>query len=184
LAWSAGALGVVLYNVAAGPPLQGTLGAAPRPEGEYVPVINVVQELGDAYVAAVVGGKDVSATIDVTTDIRNISTYNVLATTVGGDQDNKLTLGAHTDSVPAGPGINDDGSGVVGILEVAKALSKYKINNAVAFGFWSAEEVGLVGSTYYVESLPASEVAKIRAYLNFDMVSKASSCCDVHTYDA
>jgi Zn-dependent M28 family amino/carboxypeptidase len=171
LAGAAGALGVVLYNVAPGPPLQGTLLPPPRPEGDYVPVISITQDVVSGYLAAVIGGVNVSATIDVTTDIRNISTYNVLATTVGGDQDNKLALGAHTDSVAAGPGINDDGSGVVGILEVAKALSKYKVNNAVTFGFWAAEELGLLGSTYYVNSLPASEADKIRAYLNFDMVS-------------
>lgn len=112
-----------------------------------------------------------NATVDVTTDVQNTSTYNVLATTKSGDQFNKLALGAHTDSVLAGPGINDDGSGTVGILEVAKALSKYEINNAVTFGFWAGEEEGLLGSTYYVENLPANESAKIRAYLNFDMVS-------------
>lgn len=96
----------------------------------------------------------------------------MIATTNSGDQENKLALGAHTDSVAAGPGINDDGSGTVGILEVAKALSKYTITNAVTFGFWAAEEEGLLGSTYYVENLPAAEAAKIRAYLNFDMVSR------------
>lgn len=171
LAGAAGAAGVLIYNNAAGPPLQGTLGAPPRPEGDYVASISISQDLGAGYVSAITGGATVTATIDVTTDIRNISTYNVIATTNSGDQENKLALGAHTDSVAAGPGINDDGSGTVGILEVAKALSKYEINNAVTFGFWAAEEEGLLGSTYYVENLPASEAAKIRAYLNFDMVS-------------
>lgn len=113
---------------------------------------------------------------DVVPDISNISTSNVIATTIDGDQNNKLALGAHTDSVAAGPGINDDGSGTVGILEVATALSKYKINNAVTFGFWAAEEEGLIGSTYYVKNLPSTEANKIRAYLNFDMVS---SLCTV-----
>jgi len=171
LAGAAGAVGALIYNNVAGPPLQGTLGTPPRPEGDYVASISISQELGTGYLSAITGGANVSATIDVLTDIRNISTSNVLATTISGDQDNKLALGAHTDSVAAGPGINDDGSGTVGILEVAKALSKYKINNAVTFGFWAAEEEGLLGSTYYVENLPASEAANIRAYLNFDMIA-------------
>jgi Zn-dependent M28 family amino/carboxypeptidase len=80
-------------------------------------------------------------------------------------------VGAHSDSVSEGPGINDDGSGVVGILEVAKQLSKYKINNAVRFGFWSGEEAGLLGSNFYVAQLPAAELSKVRAYLNFDMIA-------------
>ena len=171
LAGAAGAVGAIIYNNAAGPPLQGTLGAPPRPEGDYVPSISLSQDLGAGYVTAITGGANITATIDVTTDIRNTSTFNVLATTNSGDQENKLAVGAHTDSVAAGPGINDDGSGTVGILEVAKALSKYTITNAVTFGFWAAEEEGLLGSTYYVETLPAAEAAKIRAYLNFDMVS-------------
>lgn len=175
LAGAAGAVGALIYNNVAGPPLQGTLGVPPRPEGDYVASISITQELGAGYASAIAGGANISATIDVLTDIRNISTYNVLATSNTGDQDNKLALGAHTDSVAAGPGINDDGSGTVGILEVAKALSKYKINNAVTFGFWAGEEEGLLGSTYYVENLPAAEAAKIRAYLNFDMVSGPST---------
>lgn len=67
---------------------------------------------------------------------------------------------------------SDDGSGTVGVLRVAEALTKFKVKNAVRFGFWGAEEFGLLGSYYYVNSLNSSEaeVAKIRAYLNFDMV--------------
>jgi len=171
LAGAAGAVGALIYNNAGGPPLAGTLGVPGRPEGDYVASLSLTQDLGQSYVAAIAGGATVTATIDVVTDIRNITTYNVLATTNSGDQNNKLALGAHTDSVSAGPGINDDGSGTVGILEVAKALSKYQIKNAVTFGFWAAEEEGLLGSTYYVENLPASEAAKIRAYLNFDMIA-------------
>lgn len=68
---------------------------------------------------------------------------------------------------------SDDGSGTVGVLRVAEALTHFKVKNAVRFGFWSAEEFGLLGSYYYVNSINGSEteVAKLRAYLNFDMVS-------------
>jgi Zn-dependent M28 family amino/carboxypeptidase len=170
LAGSAGAAAAVIYNNAPGG-FNGTLGAPPRAEGEYVASVSISQELGASYVSSINAGVAITATVDVTTNVQNVSTYNVIATTKGGDQYNKLALGAHTDSVLAGPGINDDGSGTVGILEVAKALSKYEINNAVTFGFWAAEEEGLLGSTYYVENLPANESAKIRGYLNFDMIA-------------
>ncbi|KAF1844681.1 Zn-dependent exopeptidase [Cucurbitaria berberidis CBS 394.84] len=170
LAGTAGAAAAIIYNNAAGE-FNGTLGVPPRPEGNYVATVAISQQLGTGFVQAIAGGANITATIDVTTDIQNVSTYNVLATTKGGDQNNKLALGAHTDSVLAGPGINDDGSGTVGILEVAKALSKYEIKNAVTFGFWAGEEEGLLGSTYYVEHLPANETAQIRGYLNFDMIA-------------
>ena len=99
------------------------------------------------------------------------SRYNVLAETVEGDPNNIIMVGAHTDSVAAGPGINDDGSGTVGILEVARQLSNFSIENKVRFGWWSGEEEGLLGSKYYVKNLTAAELRKVKAYLNFDMIA-------------
>lgn len=71
----------------------------------------------------------------------------------------------------SGPGINDNGSGTIALLEIAKQLTAFSTNNAVRFGWWSAEEVGLVGSTAYVEDLSPEELAKITLYLNFDMLA-------------
>jgi carboxypeptidase Q len=82
-----------------------------------------------------------------------------------------LAVGGHTDSVFAGPGINDDGSGTIGILETAIQLAPYSTTNAVRFCFWSAEEFGLLGSEHYVTTLPDVELDKIRLYLNFDMIA-------------
>jgi len=111
--------------------------------------------------------------VHTVSDIRNVTTYNVIAETIGGDHDNVLAIGAHSDSVFAGPGINDDGSGTIGILEAAIQLSKYSTNNAVRFCWWSGEEFGLLGSTHYVETLNATqgELEKIKLYLNFDMIA-------------
>ena len=94
--------------------------------------------------------------------IENRTTFNVIATTNCGSPNTTLVSG-HSNSVAASPSIGDDGSGSVGVLEVAKQLSKYRVNNVARFGWWSGEE-GLLGSTYYVESLS-------RAYLNFDIVA-------------
>jgi Zn-dependent M28 family amino/carboxypeptidase len=83
-------------------------------------------------------------------------------------------LGAHSDSVEAGPGINDNGSGSASILEIAIRLSRYLINNKVRFAWWTGEEEGLLGSTYYVEQLSEEEAMKIRLYLNFDMTASGN----------
>lgn len=96
---------------------------------------------------------------------------NVIATSKYGDENNVLFLGAHSDSVAAGPGINDDGSGSVGILETAIQLAKWRTKAQVKFGWWTAEEAGLLGSTYYVSTLTEEELSKIRLYLNFDMIA-------------
>ncbi|KAF2264264.1 Zn-dependent exopeptidase [Lojkania enalia] len=170
LAGVAGAVGAIIYNNIPGI-IQGTLGAPPRPEGDYVPTLSISQEDGLALVEQITGGATVTGSLDIATTIETFYTNNVIATTNHGKVETTLALGAHTDSVAAGPGINDDGSGTIGILEVAKQLAKYKVKNAVTFGFWSGEEEGLLGSTYWVEHLSPTELANIRAYLNFDMIA-------------
>ena len=99
-------------------------------------------------------------------------TWNVIADTADGDPGRTLVVGAHLDSVPQGPGINDNGSGTALVLAAAEDLAgrATKPRNRVRFALWAAEEIGLVGSTHYVHSLSKREVAEIFAYLNFDMV--------------
>jgi len=82
-----------------------------------------------------------------------------------------VLVGAHLDSVPEGPGINDNGSGSATILEIAEEMAEDRApQNPVRFAFWGAEEAGLVGSTRYVAELTEEEGAKIGLNLNFDML--------------
>ncbi|KAF2720349.1 Zn-dependent exopeptidase [Polychaeton citri CBS 116435] len=171
LAGAAGATGAIIYNNAPGEIGGGTLGEPPRPEGPYVPTIGISQERGVAIADSIEAGETVSAGLLVDAETYNITTYNVIAQTIGGDDSQVLTMGAHSDSVYAGPGINDDGSGTVALLEVARQLTKYRTNNAVRFCFWSGEEFGLLGSTYYVSQLSNASRAQIPIYLNFDMIA-------------
>jgi carboxypeptidase Q len=182
LAGNAGAKAAIIYNNIPGA-LNGTLGPPPRPEGPYVPTVALSQEEGTALRDQINGGATLTGAVDVETTILNATTNNVLATTAHGNLNTTLMLGAHTDSVAAGPGVNDDGSGTIAILEVAKQLAKYKVNNAVRFGFWAAEEEGLLGSTYYVEHLPPAELANVRAYLNFDMVASPNFIYGIYDGD-
>lgn len=76
------------------------------------------------------------------------------------------------DSVQAGAGINDDGSGSSLVLALAEAAALYWPKLKIRFCFWGAEENGLLGSEHYVGNLAPEELHKIRAYLNFDMVGK------------
>ncbi|WP_035285179.1 M28 family peptidase, partial [Actinokineospora spheciospongiae] len=83
---------------------------------------------------------------------------------------------AHLDSVPEGPGINDNGSGSAALLETALQLGgSPKVNNAVRFAWWGAEELGLVGSTKYVQSLTFEQQLDIALYLNFDMIASPNA---------
>lgn len=166
-----GAIGALIYDNIAGGPLTGTLGVPGRPEGGYIPTLGLSLDLGTALTASIAAGTPSTAMMNVVSHDEYRVTHNVLATSNCGAKNTTLMLGAHTDSVGAGPGINDDGSGTIGILEVAKQLSKYRIKNAVRFGFWSGEEEGDIGSNFYVDSLDAGQKESIRAYLNFDMIA-------------
>ncbi|MFF1341798.1 M28 family metallopeptidase [Streptomyces sp. NPDC058290] len=98
--------------------------------------------------------------------------YNLIADWPGGDPNSVLMTGSHLDSVTAGPGINDNGSGSAAILETALAVSRAQLQPTkhLRFGWWGAEELGMIGSKYYVNNLPAAEKSKISGYLNFDMI--------------
>ncbi|EFR03641.1 aminopeptidase Y [Nannizzia gypsea CBS 118893] len=164
-AGDAKAAGAVIFNNAPGS-LAGTLGGLDK---RHVPTAAISQEDGNALAALVAAGK-VSVTMNVVSLFENRTTWNVIAETKGGDHNNVIMLGSHSDSVDAGPGINDNGSGSIGIMTVAKALTKFKVRNAVRFGWWTAEEFGLLGSTFYVNSLDDRELHKVKLYLNFDMI--------------
>lgn len=161
-AYNAGASGVVIYNNAPGV-INGTLG---NDFTLNIGVTSVTQAVGQ-QLAATAG-----LVLRLKTDtFRGIATtYNVLAETKDGNPDNVVMVGAHLDSVNAGPGINDNGSGSAAILETAKQMAKVKPRNKVRFAWWGAEESGLVGSIYYVNNLSQAERDKITLYLNFDMV--------------
>ncbi|MFD6984828.1 M28 family peptidase, partial [Streptomyces sp. NPDC059956] len=98
--------------------------------------------------------------------------YNLIADWPGGDPNSVLMSGAHLDSVSSGAGINDNGSGSAAVLETALAVSRAGLTPTkhLRFGWWGAEELGLVGSKYYVTNLPTAERAKFAGYLNFDMI--------------
>ncbi|MBB5802758.1 aminopeptidase S [Saccharothrix ecbatanensis] len=98
--------------------------------------------------------------------------YNLIADWPGGDPNSVLMLGGHLDSVTSGPGINDNGTGSAGLLEVALTVSRLSFapQKHIRFGWWGAEELGLVGSNHYVNSLPTTERSKLKGYLNFDMI--------------
>ncbi|EAW12353.1 M28 family metallopeptidase [Aspergillus clavatus NRRL 1] len=181
LSAKAGAVATIVYNNVDGS-LAGTLGGATSELGPYSPIIGITLAAGQDLVARLQAAPtEVSLWID--SKVENRTTYNVIAQTKGGDPNNVVALGGHTDSVENGPGINDDGSGVISNLVVAKALTRYSVKNAVRFCFWTAEEFGLLGSNYYVDNLSPAELAKIRLYLNFDMIASPNYALMIYDGD-
>lgn len=170
-----GALALIVANNEEGDEMGGTLG---EQTGVKIPVISITKDAG-AQLRADPG----ETTIKLNAGVRVEQTRNVIAQTKTGDTGNVVLVGAHLDSVPEGPGINDNGSGVAAVLETALQLgSSPDVNYAVRFGFWGAEEVGLFGSNEYVKSLAVDELRSISLYLNYDMI--ASPNPGYFTYDS
>lgn len=135
----------------------------------------------DAGVALIQDAETARVFADTVSEIR--TTENVIAETPWGDPNNVVMAGAHLDSVIEGPGINDNGSGSASILEVALKLRKTKTPNKVRYAWWGAEELGLIGSTYYVNNLSDEELDNIALYLNYDMVGSPNFVWFVYDAD-
>ena len=172
-AFAAGAVGAIIANNTAGPLTNVTLGTPGA-----IPVGGVSQADGTALIAA--AGQ--TATLELVYEDVTRTQRNVIAQTRTGRTDNVVMAGAHLDAVEAG--INDNGTGSAGLLEVALAMgSRPNTKNAVRFGWWGAEELGLIGSTEYVQSLTFEQQLDIALYLNFDMIGSPNAAYFVYDGD-
>jgi Zn-dependent M28 family amino/carboxypeptidase len=149
--------------------LEGTLGTP-----QTIPVVGVTFADGAALYSDTQAGP-VTARVFTSTVNEDRETQNIIANSPKGKiKGETIVVGAHLDSVTAGPGINDNGSGSSTILEIAEQLAKLKytkkLQRQVRFAFWGAEELNLLGSQYYVDHLTEAQRAKIYANLNFDML--------------
>jgi Zn-dependent M28 family amino/carboxypeptidase len=166
---AAGAVGALIRNNVPGA-LSGSLGG---PDPDAIPTGGIGQEAGAELAAAVATGP-VTVRLELEELAEQRSTTNVIAESRGGDPSRVVMAGAHLDSVPGGPGINDNGSGAAGVLETALRLAEADPSgrhpHRVRFALWSAEEFGLLGAEHYVRTLPREEHDHIAAYLNFDMI--------------
>jgi Zn-dependent M28 family amino/carboxypeptidase len=138
-----------------------------------IPTVMTSNDVGESlYNEAQSGAVTVHLVVDATTTPH--TEYNVIADSRRGNPNRTIVVGAHLDSVEAGPGINDNGSGSSMDLEIAEQVANLNKDprNRVRFAFWGAEEAGLVGSTAYVQKLLAQgDLDEVEANLNFDMVA-------------
>ncbi|GAA1024042.1 hypothetical protein Aple_093950 [Acrocarpospora pleiomorpha] len=158
---AAGAAGVVIVNDREGDMRGGLTGPQAR-----VPVVGVRKQDGDLRGYAEIVASTMSE--------RRV-TRNLIVQTPQGRTDEVIMVGAHLDSVQEGPGINDNGSGSAAVLELALRMRQFQPDRAVRFVWWGAEELGLLGSKHYVESLSQQERENIGLYLNLDMIASPNS---------
>ena len=149
--------------------LTGTLGVP-----QDIPVVGLSFVDGEALYEATEAAAVTARVFTSTESDPTRETVNVIADSPTGNRNETVVVGAHLDSVVEGPGINDNGSGSATILEIAEEMAEEgytdRLRRNVRFAFWGAEELGLLGSEYYVANLNDTQLSRIYANLNFDMV--------------
>ena len=160
-AQAAGAIGVIVYNHSPGNV------QAPLRVPSTMPAVTISQEEGEALVVAAQTGP-VSVRMSIEANVSAGESHNVIGRAPGSDC--RLLVGGHYDSVPAGPGANDNGSGTSVAMEIARVLATRGESAHVCFVLFGSEELGLLGSAYYASQLTADERNAIIGVMNFDML--------------
>ena len=155
----AGAIGVIIYNNAPGTFL-GSADVVP------IPAVTVSQLEGGKLVSAIQAG-EVIAELGVGS-LSDSTSQNVIARPPGADCE--TISGGHYDSVPQAAGASDNATGTATVLELAAILMDRGAAGNNCFVLFGAEELGLLGSRYYVSTLTPEDRGRIKAMLNFDMV--------------
>lgn len=154
----------------------------------HIPVVLATYLDGRAIVKALTDGDTVTSTTATVVNRRNTHTSNILAIKEAETPSDKYVIvGAHRDSVTGAEGVNDNLSGTVNVLAIAKALQEIPTDYNVIFALWAAEEDGLIGSKYFYSEFLYPDnwgVEHVVAYYNMDMAAPAqtrNSVLTVHT---
>ncbi|MBU3031413.1 M28 family peptidase [Paracoccus marinaquae] len=179
---AAGYAAVLVFNEGQPGRQDATTGSLATPVS--IPSVTTSFAVGDELQALAQAG-EVRARVAVTATTQSVTTANVIGESPQGDPERVVVAGAHLDSVGEGPGNNDNGSGTAVLLEIALRLAEQggPPVNKLRFGFWGAEEWGLLGSQHYVEQLTPEDLARIVLNLNFDMLGSPNAVNFVYDGD-
>jgi len=173
-AQAAGAIGVIIFNE--GNPgrtgLQGInlIDANGTTFAASIPVISVTFAVGQALYNAYQGGTPpvVSMSVSALADTR--PDWNVIADSKGGDKNHTLVIDAHLDAI-YGAGMLDNGSGSMSILDIAYLMRNAQTTNHLRFIWFGGEELGLLGSDFYVHNLSSTDASHIGYDLDADVTA-------------
>jgi aminopeptidase YwaD len=154
----AGGAGLVVFNSEQGL-FGGNLGGQAA-----IPVVSISDADGQTLLGLIEAGP-VTASLTLRSEDR--TSRNVVAV-VNKGQGPVVVLGGHYDSVPESLGANDNASGTSVLLALAGEIARKEWPFEVRIIAFGSEELGLLGSSHYVDSLPPAERARIAAMLNFD----------------
>ena len=177
---AAGASGVIIFNEGnpgrTGLLIGSLLDAAGNPFIPTIPVafttFGVGQSLYNQYQQAVQLGTPlptVNLNIDAILD-PNRTDWNVIAESKGGDKNHVVVVDAHLDAI-YGAGMLDNASGSTTILDIAQQMKNVIPRNKLRFIWFGGEEIGLLGSSYYVNSLSSEQLSHIGYDLDADVTA-------------
>jgi hypothetical protein len=168
-AQAAGATGVVIFNE--GNPgrtavINGSLlDANNNPFVPTIPVAFTSFDIGNTLYQEFQAGTPphMSLTIQVVIDPNRLD-WNVIAESKGGDKNHVLVVDAHLDAI-YGAGMLDNASGSVTILDIAEQMKNVNPRNKLRFIWFGGEELGLLGSIFYVNNLTKTQ----RSHIGYDL---------------
>ncbi|QHS22031.1 M20/M25/M40 family metallo-hydrolase [Virgibacillus sp. MSP4-1] len=143
-------------------------------EGEQQTVDYLVDQL-ESYGYEGVKVEEFTATTWYGEDITSYNVEAVKEPKKNHDTGQQIVIGAHHDSVPNGPGANDDASGTGALLELARVFANTPTDTTIKFVAFGAEENGLLGSQEYVEAMSEEEISNTVAMFQLDMVGSADA---------
>ena len=158
---AAGAAAVVIYNNVEGP-FRGDL-----QEESPIPALSLSQAEGRQLQALLEEGP-LTVRLSVQSGQETETSQNIIARSP--QDDCQVIVGAHYDSVAAGPGANDNASGSATLLEIARVLDLANQGEGVCFVAFGAEETVLSGSRHFVAALTSQGQTSPQAMVNLDMV--------------
>jgi Zn-dependent M28 family amino/carboxypeptidase len=167
----AGAVGAIIFNEGQEgrtDVISGTIGGP----GVMIPVVGTSFDLGKELYDLIPINVEVRMNVDVITEER--TSQNVIGTLEGLQPEQGIVyIGGHYDSVSAGPGANDDASGVAGVLEAARVLSSrgHRTKATMKFLAFGSKEIGLDGSYWYVNENYDEVTTLGLGMINLDMIA-------------
>jgi Zn-dependent M28 family amino/carboxypeptidase len=172
---AAGATGVVIFNE--GNPgrtsvISGSLlDANNQPFVPDIPVAFTSFDIGQSLYNEYQAGTPPVMSLDVDVVVTpNANDYNVIAESKGGDPNHVLVVDAHLDAI-YGAGMLDNASGSATILDIAQQMKNVTPRNKLRFIWFGGEELGLLGSQFYVDDLSKPELNKIGYDLDADVTA-------------
>jgi hypothetical protein len=174
-AQAAGASGIIIFNEG-NPGRTDAFGgiltdAAGNPVSPAIPVMFTSFAVGSSLFDETNSATPPVVSIDVrAVSNPNALDYNVIAESKGGDKNHVVVVDAHLDAI-YGAGMLDNASGSATILDVAQMMKNVTPRNKLRFIWFGGEELGLLGSTYYVNNLSSNDLSHIGYDLDADVTA-------------